>query len=357
MNETTVTAVKPLSAEAAFEKFLRLSVADGSASPRTLKNYRAGFAMFLGWAEVEGVDPKTATFEDLQRYRGHLAAAGYKRQTTALNLCAMRVLYTALHRWGLRPDNPAAGLRAPKDRESGASSVLRKALTPEQAGTFLKALPSSWAPQDIRDATLLRLIIFHGLRVSEVAALNSDSLDYGSFSTLNVIGKGQKRRTIVLCSSTRKDMMAWVAAANHPARLPPLYVVNGVDGIQKWNTVGPGEIIEYTPGNMPKITPGAPAPLFFRFDVGGYHRLSTRAIENIADKYLKKAGLKIPGRCVHSLRHTAAVLAVLGGASQEALAESLGHSDLKTTFVYTRAAGQMQNNPADAVEKVLAEAK
>ncbi len=329
----------PLSAEAAFEKFLRLSVADGSASPRTIKNYRAGFQMFLGWAAAANVDPKTATYEHLQMYREHLAGAGYKRQTIALHLCAMRVLYTALHRWGLRADNPSAGCRAPKDRESGPSAVLRMALSPDQAAAFLKALPATWAPQDIRDATILRLILFHGLRVSEVAALNADSLDYGSFSSLNVMGKGAKRRTIVLCSGTRKDLMAWVTAANHPADTG-YYVKYDEPG----GAFGSSGKTMYS---------NPPAPLFFRFDQTGYKRLSTRAIEHIADRYLKKAGLKVPGRCVHALRHTAGVLAKLGGAADIALAEMFGHADLKTSYTYTRAAGQYMDNPADAVSRAL----
>lgn len=331
--EITAWDAKPATAEEAFETFLRLSVADGAASKKTIRNYRAGFALFLGWCAEVRVDPKTATYQDLQLYRQYLLATGYKRGTIALHLCAMRTLYTALDRWGVRPDNPAEGLSAPKEGETGASMVLRTALSPEQAGKFLTALPTSWAPQDIRDATICRLMVFHGLRVSEVAALDADCVDYSSFTTLNVLGKGAKKRTVVLCGSTRKDLIDWIQAANHPAKVDrPLAET------------------------VPSFDPMKSAPLFFRFDRSGYYRLSTRSIELIVDKYLKKAGLKVRGRSAHALRHTCAVLSKLGGATDVTLAQAFGHADLKTSYTYTAAAAQFQDNPAEAVERALVEA-
>lgn len=357
MQEIIATVVAHLSAEEAFERFLKLSVADGTASPKTLKNYRASFSMYLGWAKALEIDPLTAGYNDLERYRAYLISLNYKKQTIALHLCGMRVLYTALQRWGVRQDNPAAGLRAPKDKESRTSAVMRMALSPEEARKFLKVLPSTWAPQDVRNSCMIRLMLYHGLRVAEICALRSDSVDYGSFTTLNIIGKGNKPRTIALCPATRKDMMSWTAAANHPCSLPPMWAVNGVDGVKKWDTCNPGQVIEYIPPHRPYVIPGAPSPLFFRLDMPGFKNLSTRAVENIVDQYLKKSGLKIPGRSCHALRHSAALLAVMGGGSGEAISQSMGHSDGKTTYIYTRAAAQFQSNPADAVQKALDEEK
>lgn len=330
-----------LTTEEAFEKFLRLSVADGAAGARTLRLYREGFGAFLGWCGAAGRGPREATFDDIQDYRKSLITMGFKRSTIKLRLVAVRALYMALQRWGIRPDNPAAGVKTPRDKEAGsANSVLRKALSPEEARRFLQALPSTWAPQDIRDATICRLMLFHGLRAAEVADLNCDALDYQSFTSLKVVGKGGKERVIVLCAETRKDLIAWTSAVKHPQFTTiTLLDITGKPAVR----------------HGVAITERQPAPLFFGFDKPGMNRLSVRAIERIVDRYLAAAGLKQKGRCAHALRHTAAVLAVLGGAEREAIAEAFGHASLQTTEVYTRAAAQFQSNPADAVSRTLAE--
>lgn len=311
---TTLTVLGGLSTEDAFERFLRLSVADGAASPRTVKLYREGFTAFLQWCGFSGLDPRRADYSDIENYRSFLVVSKFKRPTIKLRLVAVRALYVALQRWGVRPDNPAAGVKTPRDKEAGMHTVLRKALSPEQARHLLSVLPSTWAPQDIRDATVVRLMLFQGLRAGEVAALASTALDYQSFSALRVHGKGDKPRTVILCPEVRKDMIAWTNAVKHPHK---------------------------------------DAPLFFGFDREGMRALSVRAIERIVDRYLAKAGLKQAGRSAHALRHTAAMLAVLGGAQREAIAEAFGHASLETTAIYTRAAAAFQDNPADAVTRAL----
>lgn len=303
-----------MTAEEAFEKFLRLSVADGDASGRTLRLYRAGLTSYLHWCRDAGVDPRTARFDDVEAYRAWLIAAKFKRASINLRLVAVRALYTAFQRWGNRPDNPAAGVKTPRDKEAAVHTVLRKTLSPEQARHFLAVLPGSWAPHDVRDATVCRLMMFHGLRAGEIAALELGSVDLQSFSSLQVIGKGSKLRTLLLNAETRKDLIAWTSLIKHPAP----------------NT-----------------------PLFFGFDTPGMNRLSVRGIERIVDKWLTVAGLKQKGRSAHALRHTAAVLAILGGAKEQAVAQSFGHASTDTTSVYTRAAAAFQENPADAVSRAL----
>lgn len=311
---TSELVVPGMSTIEAFEKFLRLSVADGAASARTLRVYRDGFAAFLAWCDRADTDPRKATFEDIEGYRADLISMKLKRPTVKLRLVAVRALYTALQRWGIRPDNPAAGVKTPRDKEAGVHQILRKALSPDEVRLLLAALPGSWAPQDIRDASIIRLMIFQGLRAGEVSGLRSTALDYQSFSALDIRGKGDKPRTVVLNPETRKDMIAWTAAVKHPHK---------------------------------------DAPLFFGFDTEGMRPLSVRAIERIVDRYLTKSGLKRAGRSAHALRHTYALLATMGGAQRESLADSLGHASLETTAVYTRAAAAFQDNPADAVQRAL----
>lgn len=298
-NQPAVTGV-----EDSFEKFLRLSVADGDARPRTVRAYREAIGYYAAWAGSVTVNPATAGHEQILAYRESLIAAGYARATIRLRLTAVRLFYRALARWGGRRDNPADGVRAPKEREGGASSVLAKAVSPEQA----KALMALAGPG--RDGIIVRLMLLHGVRVGEAAALTLDDLSPAG-DRLSVPGKGGKRRTLVLSYRMRADL-----ATVKPSR-----------------------------------PAGSREPLFKRRGGGS---MGVRSIQRAVNLALAAVGAKEPGRSCHSLRHAHAIMAVMGGAKQEALADEMGHNSLGTTFIYTRAAAALQEPPSDAVERALA---
>lgn len=280
----------------ALEKFLRLSTADGDARPRTVEAYRAAIRYYAAWAAGAGVDPLSATHDDVLAYRGAMVGV-YARATVRLRLTAVRLLYRALARWGGRKDNPAEGVRAPKEREGAASSVLGRAVAPDAAKALLAAAGGG------RDGAMVRLMLLHGLRAGEVSRVNTSDLSADG-SILTVQGKGGKKRTLILSYRCRQDFAG-----------------------------------------------AAPGPLFPRR--GGKGALSVRSIERVVNKALISVGAKEPGKSAHSLRHACAIAAVVGGARSEAISEMLGHSDPKTTATYTRAAWQHLENPSEAVERAF----
>lgn len=309
--------VQPVDVQEAFERFLRLSVADGSASPRTIKAYREGIAVFFKWCKQRMLDPERATFDDVQEYRKFLAGV-YARSTCQLRLLAVRVLYQALQRWGMRKDNPADGIRAAKERTDRRAKVLDKALTREETKTLIGHLPPITTIAGARDQAIILLMLLQGLRCEEITNINAEDIDQAAFGWMIVRGKGSKMRKVYLGNSARGALIQWYEKRNG----------------------------RFAFDN----------PLFHQLEDGnGTARLSVRTIQRIADKYLNAAGLKRPGRGAHSLRHTYALLAVQGGADREALGDSMGHANLATTDIYIRAAGQLQANPAEKAEAALAE--
>ena len=52
----------------------------------------------------------------------------------------------------------------------------------------------------------------------------------------------------------------------------------------------------------------------------------------------------------HSLRHTAGTLSLQNGSSLREVQDFLGHSDPKTTAVYTHVLNSQENNPADKIK-------
>jgi site-specific recombinase XerD len=65
-------------------------------------------------------------------------------------------------------------------------------------------------------------------------------------------------------------------------------------------------------------------------------RMTTRAIHERISYYFKKAGIKREKISPHSLRHTAALLAIEGGAPIPAVKKMMRHGTVATTLIYFR---------------------
>jgi len=308
------------SPRAAFEQMVRLTVAEGAASPRTIKAYSASIGLFFAWAKSHDFEAHKATVLHVQAYRAELAKK-YKRGTVKLYLRAVRLFFEALQRYQKREDNPAAGIYAPRENTPAEQTILDKALTPTEAMRLMDFLPHSGTAAGSRDRAVVLIMMLQGLRAAEVAGLTIRDLD-DSYTRLTFIGKGSKKRSVTLAPEVRQALISW------------------------------------TETRFKRQAACFGGPLFLCLEPGpGYPRddkhISVRMVERIADKYLNFAGLKKPGRSAHALRHTYAMLAVLGGAEREALGVSMGHAGPATTHIYTRAAAIFQDNPADAVSKML----
>ena len=97
------------------------------------------------------------------------------------------------------------------------------------------------------------------------------------------------------------------------------------------------------------------SPLFISLSNRRYgQRLSRRGIGYVVNRYLEKCGLKHTdlerSLSPHSLRHTAGTLSLQNGSSLREVQDFLGHSDPKTTAVYTHVLSSQENNPAAKIE-------
>lgn len=160
-----------------------------------------------------------------------------------------------------------------------------------------------------RDFAIITIFLNCGLRLSELISINVKDIDF-SENKLNVIGKGNKERTIYLNKAC-------------------------IDAIKDYLSVRPTEGLK----NDSKASNKA---LFLS---KRRERISNRTVQYIVEKELRKAGLDTAKYSVHKLRHTAATLMYqYGNVDIRALQELLGHESISTTEIYTHVSNEQVRN-------------
>jgi integrase/recombinase XerD len=149
------------------------------------------------------------------------------------------------------------------------------------------------ATDNLRDKLIIQLLYASGLRVSELVALNRDSIEDNKIKVQH--GKGGKDRITYIDPSTRELLDTYLNSRNDQEKA--LF-------INKFNK-----------------------------------RITTRSIERIVKKYAKEANInkKISP---HTLRHSFATHLLQNKANIVVIKDLLGHSNLSTTQIYTTLADE-----------------
>ncbi len=151
----------------------------------------------------------------------------------------------------------------------------------------------------LRNRAIVELLFSGGLRVSELASLNRDSINLDRREFM-VRGKGSKDRPIFISASAAERVRDYLDARTDT--LAPLFLNNSRN---------------QTPDTS-----------------GNYRRLTPRSIERIVQKYAKLAGIT-KHVSPHTLRHSFATDLLMNGADLRSVQSMLGHSDISTTQIYT----------------------
>ncbi|MBW4536395.1 MAG: site-specific integrase [Pleurocapsa minor HA4230-MV1] len=317
-----------------FEQYLNLTIADGNASVDTIKTYKSRTAQFLDWCKEQELYPALITQKNIIEYRKHLVDESKTSTTIRLSLLAIKHFYTACLADKLVKENPVVGVKAPREKREVGSTINYLALEE------LQQLIDSILPiykirgkditkvQVLRDRILLGCMALQGCRSIEMYRANlGDISESGGQYYFKLDGKNSIR-TVIL----RPDLGS--------------------------------EIAQYRQARMKakeKLTPTS--PLFISLSNRRYgQRLSRRGIGFVVDGYLEKCGLKHTdlrreasplgerNLSPHSLRHTAGTLSLQSGSSLREVQDFLGHSDPKTTAVYTHVLNSQENNPASKID-------
>lgn len=270
----------------AIEEFLT-DLQNAARSRYTLINYQADLRQFANTLTADIEVSQALSAEPLRRwFSGHenLATASRARKQATL---------AAFCDWCYRHALIAADPMRVVERVKIAAPVPR-GVARRDIEKVLAAIPAT----NPRDKVMFHLITETGLRASEVLGLHVEDLSLTlDDERLSVLGKGGKRRTVLLDDRALvKQLKAYLKEAGY--RNGPLFraVKNGTGG-----------------------------------------RITYQSFYELWQKYCEQAGLTIS---LHQLRHSHATELVNAGVSLTTIRKRLGHSNMQTTLRYAEQSDQ-----------------
>lgn len=274
-------------------------------SETTLASHRSHLTRFLKWCDERSVlEPGEVTQPVIEQYQSwlyyHRKPSGRPLSVTFQNslLRSVKVFFRWLTRQRLALFNPAAEIELARP----SRFVPRDVLNATEAELVL-AQPDVSTPVGLRDRAILETLYSTGLRRLELACLELNDIDHAQGTLLVRQGKYRKDRIIPIGQRARSWIQAYVA------QVRPRFAFDRDD-----------HHLFLTEDGTPFVKPG---------DVAKPNYLSA-----LVRTYMARAGLTKPGGC-HVFRHTMATLMLENGADLRYVQEMLGHSDPKTTQIYT----------------------
>ena len=267
-------------------------------SEQTERVYRHEVERFL---IAIGKPLRAVTAMDMQGYAEYLEGLKLAPASRARALSTVRSLFSFAQKTGYLTFNVSQVVELPK----APATTEFNFITAPEAQALLEAL----RPR-LRDYAMGALLLKTGLRVSECSKLNlSDVYQDGSgHYGLKVIGKGEKVRRVKLTPDVLNVIAAYLRESD-------------------------------------RALDGSEAPLFLnRFG----KRLSTVSMWKVVTAGAERAGIT-KHVTPHTLRHSFATLAVVGGATLSQVQAACGHSDIRTTQRYEHSAKALADTASDYV--------
>lgn len=271
------------------------------ASPHTVRSYLGDLRQFLTLVEeTQGEDaapfshPEQIDAAMIRAYLKVLYQQGVEARSLGRKLASLRSFLHFMERRGHVSGNVARAVRTPK-----AQRPLPNVLPIDHVFALLDTPPdpvpeaaTPWLRQ--RDQAILELFYASGVRVSELAALDVQSIDFAT-GAMRVLGKGNRERQVFFGKTATQALRDYLET-------------------REMSGIGQSE----------------PALFLNRYG----HRLSTRGLQLLIKKHCRRTGISTR-TSPHTLRHAFATHLLDNGADLRSIQELLGHQQLSTTQKYT----------------------
>lgn len=272
----------------------------------TRATYRRAVVRFLRWRD------RTGAVVDGRTVREWLAELGGSPATRNLHLAALRSFCAWAVRSGYLPTDPTAGVKGAK-RKGTTREHKRDALAPGEVSAMLRACSADRSVAGRRDAAIVALMAYMGLRTVEVERANVEDLGHHEGRrVLAIRGKGsaEELERGVVTLPCQRYLAEWLAARPGPQVGPLVTTI-----------------------------------------VGEPERLSRRTIRRVVKGRMAEAGVLMADRVVttHSLRHTAITQVLRAGGSVRDAQYLARHASIETTQRYMHEVDRYANAPEDLI--------
>ncbi|WP_169567710.1 site-specific tyrosine recombinase XerD [Sneathiella limimaris] len=273
------------------ENFLEMLVLERNAAANTCDAYRRDLEDFCDFLSGTERDFTTATQEDISKYIRSIAASGLSSSTQSRRLSALKQFSAFLLLEGVRDDDPAMNVDAPK-----LGKRLPKYLNEQEVDLLLQSAEGD-EPEKVRLYALLQLLYATGMRVSELVSLKYPPMGEDD-NFLIIIGKGNKERLVPVNEAAKDALKSYLVIREN--------FMSGADH----------------------------SPWLFPSHGKGGHLTRQRFGQMLKDLAVD-SGLQPSRVSPHVLRHAFASHLLANGADLRSLQKMLGHADISTTQIYT----------------------
>lgn len=260
-------------------------------TPKTVETYTRAIRQFNKWTKANGITQPTK--EDIRAYREELKGR-CKPTTVQAYIMAIKQFFKWTEEEGIYP-NIAKNVKGAKlDTEH-----KKDELTGAQVRTLLGSIDRTTLTGK-RDYALICLMVTTGMRDIEIHRADiKDLRTLGDFTALYYQGKGraEKAEFKKIADPVEEAIRDYLNARKESDETQPLFISTA----------------HRNSGD----------------------RLTTKSISRIVKGRLVDAGFDSPRWTAHSLRHTAATLSLLNGASVEEVQQMLDHTNINTTMIYS----------------------
>ena len=277
-------------------------------NPNTRDAYRRDVAHFMEFLGIKAPNQ----FREVGRahviaWRKILEARKLSAASIRRKLSAVSSLFAYLCERNSVANNPAIGVARPKE---GANEGKTPALSDDQARALLKA-PATRTWQGKRDRAMLAVLLYHGLRATELCLLRiTDYAERRGVRTLCIRGKGGKLRYIPVHPKAVAAVSDYLEVSSHAANEDaPLFIP--------------------CPERSTRTKP-----------------MLRQRVRELVIRYARN-GLELPRGTArpHALRATAATNALEHGADIAKVQDWLGHANPATTRLYDKRKSRPEDSP------------
>lgn len=279
---------------------------------KSKETYRYGLTQFFNYLQENDLLDSKLTRENILEYKHSLKNKNHSASTISAYITVVRQFFNWTESIGVYP-NIAKFVKGAKQ----ARGFLKEPLTVDQVKAVLNQIDRSNL-QGKRDYAMMNLLVRTGLRTIEVIRANVGDVSQSSGeAVLHIQGKGRelKDEIVILTENTLRPIREYLWARGNPGEAAPLFA-----SISNRNQGG---------------------------------RLDTKTVSRKVKSFFLEVGLTSKKHTAHSLRHTAATMAIRAGAQPHDVQGLMRHSDINMTMRYVHKTNRIENAPERHIDSFL----